>query len=154
MPICFQTIQKYVKEGHKALPCKAAKNAFDRYIETVLHDITENDPNCTFEDVLEQIGEKPKTAAEDFLESQPADVIAVWKHQEKTKKRLKLMVYVGIVVLLATVIVALVRTNGVLIINTETTIAEIPDDSDLAGLSLEEQAKLICEAGIPETEKK
>ena len=26
-------IQKYVKEGHKALPCKAAKNAFDRYIE-------------------------------------------------------------------------------------------------------------------------
>ena len=85
-------IQKYVKEGHKALPCKAAKNAFDRYIETVKHDITENDPNCTFEDVLEQIGEKPKTAAEDFLESQPADVIAVWKHQEKTKKRLKLMV--------------------------------------------------------------
>lgn len=79
-------IQKYVKEGHKALPCKAAKNAFDRYIETVIHDITENDPNCTFEDVLEQIGEKPKTAAEDFLESQPADVIAVWKHQEKTKK--------------------------------------------------------------------
>ena len=82
-------IQKYVKEGHKALPCKAAKNAFDRYIETVIHDITENDPNCTFEAVLEQIGEKPKTAAEDFLESQPADVIAVWKHQEKTKKRLK-----------------------------------------------------------------
>ena len=78
----------------------------------------------------------------------------MWKHQEKTKKRLKLIVYVGIVVLLATVIVALVRTNGVLIINTETTIAEIPDDSDLAGLSLEEQAKLICEAGIPETEKK
>lgn len=38
-------IQKYVKEGHKALPCKAAKNAFDRYIETVIHDITENDPN-------------------------------------------------------------------------------------------------------------
>ena len=46
------------------------------------------------------------------------------------------------------------RTNGVLIINTETTIAEIPDSSDLAGLSLEEQAKIICEAGVPDTERK
>ena len=51
-------------------------------------------------------------------------------------------------------IARLVRTNGVLIINTETTIAEVPDSSDLAGLSLEEQAKIICEAGIPDTERK
>ena len=36
----------------------------------------------------------------------------------------------------------------------ETTIAEIPDSSDLAGLSLEEQAKIICEAGVPDTERK
>ena len=52
------------------------------------------------------------------------------------------------------IIAGLVRTNGVLIINTETTIAEIPDSSDLAGLSLEEQAKIICEAGVPDTERK
>ena len=35
-------IKKYVKEGHKGLPCKAAQNAFDSYIEMVIHDITEN----------------------------------------------------------------------------------------------------------------
>ncbi len=49
-------IKKYVKEGHKGLPCKAAQNAFDSYIEMVIHDITENNPNCTFEEVLEQLG--------------------------------------------------------------------------------------------------
>ena len=56
--------------------------------------------------------------------------------------------------MLVAIIAGLVRTNGVLIINTEPTIAEIPDSSDLAGLSLEEQAKIICEAGVPDTERK
>ena len=32
-------IKKYVKEGHKGLPCKAAQNAFDSYIEMVIHEL-------------------------------------------------------------------------------------------------------------------
>lgn len=147
-------IKKYVKEAHKVLPCKAAQKAFDSYIEMVIHDITENNPNCTFGEVLEQLGESPKSTAEEFLESQPTELVAQWKKQGKKKKYCKIAGYISVVVALVAVIAVLVRTNGVLIINTETTIAEIPDNSDLAGLSLEEQAKLICEAGIPEAEKK
>lgn len=147
-------IRKYVKEGHKKLPCKAAQNAFDSYIEMVIHDIAENNPNCTFEEVLEQLGESPKSTAEEFLESQPTELVGQWKKQGKKKKYCKIVWYISIVVVLIAIIAGLVRTNGVLIINTETTVAEIPDSSDLAGLSLEEQAKIICEAGIPDTERK
>ena len=147
-------IMKYVKEGHKGLPCKAAQNAFDSYIEKVIHDITENNPNCTFEEVLEQLGESPKSTAEEFLESQPTELVGQWKKQGKKKKCYKIVGYISIVVVLVAIIAGLVRTNGVLIINTETTIAEVPDSSDLAGLSLEEQAKIICEEGIPDTERK
>lgn len=146
-------IKKYVKEGHKGLPCKAAQNAFDSYIEMVIHDITENNPNCTFEEVLEQLGESPKSTAEEFLESQPTELVDNGKNKAK-EKCYKIVGYISIVVVLVAIIAGLVRTNGVLIINTETTIAEVPDSSDLAGLSLEEQAKIICEAGIPDTERK
>lgn len=82
-------IKKYVKEGHKGLPCKAAQNAFDSYIEMVIHDITENNPNCTFEEVLEQLGESPKSTAEEFLESQPTELVGQWKKQDKKKKMLQ-----------------------------------------------------------------
>ena len=82
-------IKKYVKEGHKGLPCKAAQNAFDSYIEMVIHDITENNPNCTFEEVLEQLGESPKSTAEEFLESQPTELVGQWKKKRQKEKMLQ-----------------------------------------------------------------
>lgn len=78
-------IKKYVKEGHKGLPCKAAQNAFDSYIEMVIHDITENNPNCTFEEVLEQLGESPKSTAEEFWKANRQNWLDNGKNKAKRK---------------------------------------------------------------------
>ena len=93
-------IKKYVKEGHKGLPCKAAQNAFDSYIEMVIHDITENNPNCTFEEVLEQLGESPKSTAEEFLESQTGQkLVGNGKNNgKKGKKCCKIVGYESVLV--------------------------------------------------------
>ena len=61
-------------------------------------------------------------------------MVGQWKKQGKKKKCYKIVGYISIVVVLVAIIAGLVRTNCVLIINTETTIAEVPDSSDLAGL--------------------
>lgn len=78
-------IKKYVKEGHKGLPCKAAQNAFDSYIEMVIHDITENNPNCTFEEVLEQLGEVRKVQQKNFWKANRQNWLDNGKNKAKRK---------------------------------------------------------------------
>lgn len=100
------------------------------------------------------MGKVRKVQQKNFWKANRQNWLDNGKKQGKKKKCCKIVGYISIVVVLVAIIAGLVRTNGVLIINTETTIAEIPDSSDLAGLSLEEQAKIICEAGVPDTERK
>lgn len=78
-------IKKYVKEGHKGLPCKAAQNAFDSYIEMVIHDITENNPNCTFEEVLEQLGKVRKVQQKNFWRANRQNWLDNGKNKAKEK---------------------------------------------------------------------
>lgn len=64
------------------LPGRSARKAFEDYARAAIEDYCGNCPGCTFAQAAEQIGGKPYEAVQDFLESQPPEIVTAWQAQE------------------------------------------------------------------------
>ena len=112
------------------LPGRGARKAFEAYARAAIEDYCGNCPGCTFAQAAEQIGGKPYEAVQDFLESQPPETVTAWQAQAVRRKKCMFAAMAAVILLLAGIVAFYFKTNGVMIVNTKTTITDFTD-SDL-----------------------
>lgn len=112
------------------LPGHSARKAFEAYARAAIEDYCDNCPGCTFAQAAEQIGGKPYEAVQDFLESQPPEILNTWQAQAVRRKKCMFAAMAAVILLLAGIVAFYFKTNGVMIVNTKTTITDFTD-SDL-----------------------
>ncbi len=121
------------------LPGRSARKAFEDYARAAIEDYCGNCPGCTFAQAAEQIGGKPYEAVQDFLESQPPEIVTAWQAQAVRRKKCIFAAIAVVILLLAGIVALYFKTNGVLIVNTKTTVMDFTD----ANLTDEELNELI-----------
>lgn len=121
------------------LPGRGARKAFEDYARAAIEDYCGNCPGCTFAQAAEQIGGKPYEAVQDFLESQPPEIVTAWQAQAARRKKCIFAAIAAVILLLAGIVALYFKTNGVLIVNTKTTVMDFTD----ANLTDEELNELI-----------
>ena len=119
------------------LPGHSAKKAFEAYARAAIEDYCGNCPGCTFAQAAEQIGGKPYEAVQDFLESQPPEIVTAWQAQAVRRRKCIFAAIAVVVLLLAGIVAFYFKTNGVMIVNTKTTIID-HGDTDLSAEELNE----------------
>lgn len=121
------------------LPGRGARKAFEDYARAAIEDYCGNCPGCTFAQAAEQIGGKPYEAVQDFLESQPPEIVTAWQAQAARRRKCIFAAIAAVILLLAGIVALYFKTNGVLIVNTKTTVMDFTD----ANLTDEELNELI-----------
>lgn len=121
------------------LPGRSARKAFEDYARAAIEDYCGNCPGCTFAQAAEQIGGKPYEAVQDFLESQPPEIVTAWQAQAARRRKCIFAAIAAVILLLAGIVALYFKTNGVLIVNTKTTVMDFTD----ANLTDEELNELI-----------
>ena len=119
------------------LPGRGARKAFEAYARAAIEDYCGNCPGCTFAQAAEQIGGKPYEAVQDFLESQPPEIVTAWQAQAVRRRKCIFAAIAVVVLLLAGIVAFYFKTNGVMIVNTKTTIID-HGDTDLSDEELNE----------------
>ena len=119
------------------LPGRGARKAFEDYARAAIEDYCGNCPGCTFAQAAEQIGGKPYEAVQDFLESQPPEIVTAWQAQAVRRRKCIFAAIAVVVLLLAGIVAFYFKTNGVMIVNTKTTIID-HGDTDLSAEELNE----------------
>lgn len=133
-------LQSYLKIAAPALPCRAARKEFSSYVHNVARDISIENPDADFETIANMLGATPKQAAVDFVECQSAQTISQWSLSAKRHKYcLRLLIGIVVVVLFS-VVIFFAATKGVMVINTETTYADLGGE-DYSQNELDELAK-------------
>ena len=128
----FQTCAGY-------LPGRGARKAFEDYARAAIEDYCDNCPGCTFAQAAEQIGGRPYEAVQDFLESQEPEIVTAWQAQAVRRKKRVFAAMAAVILLLAGIVAFYFKTNGVMIVNTKTTITDFTGSD----LSLEEITELM-----------
>ena len=119
------------------LPGRGARKAFEDYARAAIEDYCGNCPGCTFAQAAEQIGGGPYEAVQDFLESQPPEIVTAWQAQAVRRRKCIFAAIAAVILLLAGIVAFYFKTNGVLIVNTKTTIID-HGDTDLSAEELNE----------------
>lgn len=119
------------------LPGRSARKAFEDYARAAIEDYCGNCPGCTFAQAAEQIGGKPYEAVQDFLESQPPEIVTAWQAQAVRRRKCIFAAIAVVILLLAGIVALYFKTNGVMIVNTKTTIID-HGDTDLSAEELNE----------------
>ena len=119
------------------LPGRGARKAFEDYARAAIEDYCGNCPGCTFAQAAEQIGGKPYEAVQDFLESQPPEIVTAWQAQAVRRRKCIFVAIAAVILLLGGIVAFYFKTNGVLIVNTKTTIID-HGDTDLSAEELNE----------------
>lgn len=119
------------------LPGRSARKAFEDYARAAIEDYCGNCPGCTFAQAAEQIGGKPYEAVQDFLESQPPEIVTAWQAQAVRRRKCIFAAIAVVILLLAGIVAFYFKTNGVMIVNTKTTIID-HGDTDLSAEELNE----------------
>ena len=132
------------------LPGRGARKAFEDYARAAIEDYCGNCPGCTFAQAAEQIGGKPYEAVQDFLESQPPEIATAWQAQAARRKKCMFAAIAALVLLLAGIVAFYFKTNGVLIVNTKTTVMDFTD----ANLTDEEITELMLSRAQKEGQQK
>lgn len=133
-------LQSYLKIAAPALPCRAARKEYSSYVHNVARDISIENPDADFETIANMLGATPKQAAVDFVECQSAQTISQWSLSAKHHKYcLRLLIGIVVVVLFS-VVIFFAATKGVMVINTETTYADLGGE-DYSQNELDELAK-------------
>ena len=132
------------------LPGRGARKAFEDYARAAIEDYCGNCPGCTFAQAAEQIGGKPYEAVQDFLESQPPEIVTAWQPQAARRKKCMFAAIAALVLLLAGIVAFYFKTNGVLIVNTNTTVMDFTD----ANLTDEEITELMLSRAQEEGQQK
>ena len=122
------------------LPGRGARKAFEAYARAAIEDYCGNCPGCTFAQAAEQIGGKPYEAVQDFLESQPPEIVTAWQAQAVRRKKC----------MFAAMAAFYFKTNGVMIVNTKTTITDFTDSD----LTCEEITELMLSRAQEEGQQK
>lgn len=130
--------KRFVRACAEYLPGPSAKKAFAQYALSAIEDYRANCPDADFAQAARQIGTGPYDAVQSFLESQPPQTLALWQKQAARRKKCKIAAVAAVILVLAGIVAFYFKTNGVLIVNTKTTMIDF-DDSDLSD---EELAKL------------
>ncbi len=119
------------------LPGRGARKSFEAYARAAIEDYCGNCPGCTFAQAAEQIGGKPYEAVQDFLESQPPEIVTAWQAQAVRRRKCIFAAIAAVVLLLAGIVAFYFKTNGVMIVNTKTTIID-HGNTDLSDEELNE----------------
>lgn len=137
---------RFLKTAQAVLPGPTARKAFVQYVQTVAQDMQEHTEDGDFSAIAEQLGPSPRQAALDFFDSQSPEIQAQWTTEGKRRKMLLRLAVGAILAILLLTVAFFVVTEGVMIVNTETT------NFDFSGTSmtLEEQTKLVLELTKPE----
>ena len=87
---------------------------------------------------------------QDFLESQPPEIVTAWQAQAVRRKKCMFAAIAALVLLLAGIVAFYFKTNGVLIVNTKTTITDFTDSD----LTCEEITELMLSRAQEEGQQK
>ena len=132
------------------LPGRGARKAFEAYARAAIEDYCGNCPGCTFAQSAEQIGGKPYEAVQDFLESQPPEIVTAWQAQAVRRKKCMFAAMAAVILLLAGIVAFYFKTNGVMVVNTKTTITDFTDSD----LTCEEITELMLSRAQKEGQQK
>ena len=87
---------------------------------------------------------------QDFLESQPPEIVTAWQAQAVRRKKCVFAAMAALVLLLAGIVAFYFKTNGVLIVNTKTTVMDFTDSD----LTCEEITELMLSRAQEEGQQK
>lgn len=132
-----QEQKKFLQTCAKYLPGPDAKKAFEDYAHSALEDYHSNCPDCTFSQAAEQIGGEPYSAVQNFLESQPPEILNNWQVQFTKRQKCKFIIIAFFILVLISIIGLYFKTKGILFVNTKTTIIDY-GDTDLSSEDLNE----------------
>ncbi len=126
--------KRFLRACAEYLPGPSAKKAFAQYALSAIEDYRANCPGADFAQAAQQIGTGPYDAVQSFLESQPPQKLALWQKQAARGKKCKIAAVAAVILILAGIVAFYFKTNGVLIVNTKTTMIDYGDlemsDSD------------------------
>ena len=116
--------KRFLRTCAEYLPGSSAKKAFEQYALSAIEDYRANCPGADFAQAAQQIGTGPYDAVQSFLESQSPQTLALWQKQAAGRKKCKIAGVIAVILVLAGIVAFYFKTNGVLIVNTKTTIID------------------------------
>lgn len=116
--------KRFLRTCAEYLPGPSAKKAFAQYALSAIEDYRANCPGADFAQAAQQIGTGPYDAVQSFLESQSPQTLALWQKQAAGRKKCKIAGVIAVILVLAGIVAFYFKTNGVLIVNTKTTIID------------------------------
>ena len=116
--------KRFLRTCAEYLPGPSAKKAFEQYALSAIEDYRANCPGADFAQAAQQIGTGPYDAVQSFLESQSPQTLALWQKQAAGRKKCRIAGVIAVILVLAGIVAFCFKTNGVLIVNTKTTIID------------------------------
>lgn len=116
-------VKEYCRCAGGSLACgRAQRRAFDSYIQRSVQDYLENDPGASWAE-LEQVLGPPQDAAELYMSTLPPGTALHWTAAHKRRRKLAILAMCLAFALLVGIVAFFVVTEGVVIIEAQTTIA-------------------------------
>lgn len=115
-------VKRYCRRAGNLLTCdQVQRNIFNRIIRESVQNCTQETPSMTWPEIEGLLG-SPEDAARQFIDNLPPGTAEKWAHARKIRHRVILFAVCLTILLLVGCIVALWASNGLFIIETETTI--------------------------------
>lgn len=127
-------VKDYCRRAGSLLACgRAQRQRFDRLTRQSVQEYLQEVPGASWPEVEQTLG-SPEEAAGAFMESLPAGTAEHWAGTHRRRLRLTAAAVCLVFALLVSVIAFFVATNGVAIIEKETTIYYLDDNSSMPPL--------------------
>ena len=115
-------VKRYCRRAGNLLTCdQVQRNIFNRIIWESVQNCTQESPSMTWPEIEGLLG-SPEDAARQFIDNLPPGTAEKWAHARKIRHRVILFAVCLTILLLVGCIAALWASNGLFIIETETTI--------------------------------
>ena len=115
----------FIRKGNRELPCREARRLFAQYVRDVARDVCDNNPGADFSYVEALLGGSAEAAAADFLESREETVR--WKTLSRRRKHRIQIAVTAAVVIFVLFAVCYIHSDGLVFINTQTTVVMYED---------------------------
>ena len=127
-------VKDYCRRAGSLLACgRAQRQRFDRLTRQSVQEYLQEVPGASWPEVEQTLG-SPEEAAGAFMESLPPGAAEHWAGAHRRRLRLTAAAVCLVFALLVSVIAFFVATNGVAIIEKETTIYYLDDNSSMPPL--------------------
>ena len=127
-------VKDYCRRAGSLLACgRAQRQRFDRLTRQSVQEYLQEVPGASWQEVEQTLG-SPEEAAGAFMESLPPGAAEHWAGAHRRRLRLTAAAVCLVFALLVSVIAFFVATNGVAIIEKETTIYYLDDNSSMPPL--------------------